>query len=138
MSYAYAVAPIVGWVVAGALKLAINSLRSRTVAVDQIGAGGMPSTHTTVVSSTVVTTAMLSGLDSADFGLALTLAMIVIFDAAGLRSAVGHHAARLNELNPSASPRLRERQGHRPAEILAGVVLGIAVAALTVWLLKSP
>src|SRR5688572_13118625 len=89
---AYVIAPFLGWLVAGSLKLAINSLRSRRLAWDQLGLGGLPSTHTAVVSSTAILIGLRAGLNTALFAVAVTLAIIVILDALHLRREVGAHA----------------------------------------------
>ena len=71
------------------------------------------------------------GLDNPAFGVAVTLAFIVLLDAARLRRQVAQHASALNNLTRQEDPaaaRLRERMGHTPLEIAAGVVVGILVA----------
>ena len=57
----YLVAPLVGWLVAGSLKFAINSLKLRGPAWRDVGYGGIPSTHTTIVSTTVVLIGLRDG-----------------------------------------------------------------------------
>lgn len=127
MSFAYALAPLCAWLAAGATKFGLNSLRARRLAFDQIGTGGMPSSHSAVVASSAALLALRRGLEDPLFGLALTLLIIVVFDAAGLRRAVGRHAIALNSLR-SSGPSLRERIGHSGVEILAGLLVGCAVA----------
>lgn len=136
MNYAYAVTPVAAWLAAGATKFVVNSIRTRRLAFDLVGNGGMPSTHSAVVSAAATTIALLAGSDSPAFCIALALSMVVAFDATGVRRQVGHHAARLNQLRGANDAALRERVGHQLAEILAGLVLGAAVAALTVRLMQ--
>lgn len=124
---AYALAPLCAWAAAGSSKFAVNSLRARRLAFDQIGTGGWPSTHCCVVASITALLAYRRGFDDPLFGLALTVAMIVVFDAGGLRRAVGRHAAALNALGGLDTP-IRTRIGHSRAEILAGLALGCLVA----------
>lgn len=131
-TWSYLLAPFAAWLAAGCLKFAINSLRAGKPAFGLIGYGGMPSNHSAIVSSMAALTALREGLDSAAFGVALTLAFIVMLDAASLRRQVGRHAQALNELRPEKKARLRERMGHTPFEIAGGIAVGCAVA----WLLR--
>lgn len=131
-TWSYLLAPFAAWLAAGCLKFAINSLRAGKPAFGLIGYGGMPSNHSAIVSSMAALTALREGLDSAAFGVALTLAFIVMLDAASLRRQVGCHAQALNELRPEEKARLRERMGHTPFEIAGGIAVGCAVA----WLLR--
>jgi uncharacterized protein len=127
---AYVIAPFTGWFVAGGLKLAINSLRRRRLAWDQIGLGGLPSNHTAVVSSTAILIGLREGVDTALFAIALTLAIIVIFDALNLRREVGAHAAVLNKLlqGDATWQPLREQVGHQQVEVLMGLLVGLGCA----------
>lgn len=131
-TWSYLLAPFAAWLAAGCLKFAINSLRAGKPAFGLIGYGGMPSNHSAIVSSMAALTALREGLDSAAFGVALTLAFIVMLDAASLRRQVGRHAQALNELRSEEKARLRERMGHTPFEIAGGIAVGCAVA----WLLR--
>ena len=131
-TWSYLLAPFAAWLAAGCLKFAINSLRAGKPAFGLIGYGGMPSNHSAIVSSMAALTVLREGLDSAAFGVALTLAFIVMLDAASLRRQVGRHAQALNELRPEEKARLRERMGHTPFEIAGGIAVGCAVA----WLLR--
>ncbi len=128
---AYAAAPIVGYLSAGILKFMINSIRARRLAFGQIGLGGMPSTHTTIVTSAAALTAFRAGIATPVFSLAVAVMMIVIIDAMDLRRKVGQHASALRRLMPGGSKmELRERMGHSPIEVLVGVVLGILIGAV--------
>jgi len=128
---AYVAAPIIGYLGAGTLKFVINSVIARRLAFRQIGLGGMPSTHTTIVASATALTAFRAGIGTPVFSLAVAVMMIVIIDAVDLRRKIGQHARALQRLMPDGSRmELRERVGHSPAEILAGVVLGIVIGAV--------
>jgi acid phosphatase family membrane protein YuiD len=126
----YVMAPFTGWLVAGSLKCAINCLRSGRFVWNQLGLGGLPSNHTAVVSSTAVLIGLREGVNTPLFAIAVTLAMIVIFDALHLRREVGAHAAALNELlrgDPSRSS-FREHVGHQQVEVLIGLLVGVGCA----------
>jgi acid phosphatase family membrane protein YuiD len=137
MKIAYVIAPFVAWVAAGSLKFLINTLRAGRLAWKQIGYGGLPSTHTSVVSATAFLVGLKDGWDTPAFGVALTLAFIVVLDAVSLRRRLGEHAAALNRLHEGEKGwrPLRERLGHRPVEVAAGVATGLGCAALLHWAL---
>lgn len=137
--YVYLVTPFLAWLIAGILKFLINSIKSRRLAFDLIGYGGMPSNHSAIVCSIVVLIACKEGINNSAFGVAVALAFIVILDASSLRRQVGRHAASLNTINKivqSDLPVLRERMGHTRLEILAGSILGLIIGSL-IGLLSS-
>lgn len=129
-NWAYAITPLTAWLTAGGLKFVVNSLRARRLAFDLIGYGGMPSNHSAIVSSMAALIGLREGIDNAAFGVALTLALIVMMDANGLRRQVGKHAERINRAVPlrAAERPLRERMGHTRLEIMAGILTGLLVA----------
>lgn len=130
MNVSYAITPVLAWFVAGVLKFLINSIRARQLAFGLIGYGGFPSNHSAIVSSIAALIAFREGIDHPAFGVAITLAFVVFLDANSLRSQVGKHAAAINRLHPSSNdgPLLRERMGHTPFEIAAGILLGAGIA----------
>jgi acid phosphatase family membrane protein YuiD len=104
-------------------------------------AGGMPSSHSALVAGVAHAIGLFEGFASPIFALALTLAVIVIYDATGIRRQAGMHAEFINRIiqdrlkgKVSNDRQLREVLGHTPMEALAGTILGIAVAQI-VWLL---
>ena len=113
------------------MKFAINFIRFRGQAVNLIGNGGFPSTHTTVMSSTVFLIGFSEGVAAPVFGLGVAVLMITIIDALGIRRAVGKQANAINRYilpGNNGQPLLRERQGHSPIEVLGGLVLGFVLA----------
>lgn len=132
MDLAYAVTPFLAWLTAGILKFLINSLKARRLAFGQIGYGGLPSNHSAIVASTVALIALREGIDHPAFGVAVTLAFIVMMDANSLRRQVGRQAEAINRLNAASTeadqPLLRERLGHTKFEMLAGILVGVGVA----------
>jgi acid phosphatase family membrane protein YuiD len=132
MDLSYLLTPFAAWLVAGMLKFAINSVKAKRFALDLIGYGGLPSNHSAIVSSMAALIAFKEGMGHPAFGVALTLAFIVMLDASSLRQQVGKHAAAINRL---ASMSLRERMGHSRLEIASGVTVGIGVAAVVRHLL---
>jgi acid phosphatase family membrane protein YuiD len=137
MSLSYAVTPLIAWFVAGISKFVVNSLRAKKFAFGLVGYGGLPSNHSAIVSSTAALIAFKEGMGHPAFGVAATLAFIVMLDANSLRRQVGAHAAAINQLAASSKEHLllRERMGHTRIEIAAGILVGIAVAAAVHWAL---
>ena len=96
--------------------------------------GGMPSSHSagTVALSTSV--GLICGFDSVEFAIAVGYAMVVMYDAAGLRRAAGKTAACLNKImedfynGTNPSQKLKELLGHTPFEVFVGTILGIFIA----------
>lgn len=130
--YSYLITPFLAWLVAGCLKFLINSIKAKQLAFGLIGYGGMPSNHSAIVSSMVALIGFKEGVGVPAFGVALTLAFIVMLDANSLRRAVGKHAVAINKLakNDPEYQLLRERMGHTKFEILGGVVVGCLVGYL--------
>lgn len=129
MDYLYLVTPFVAWLVAGVTKFVINSIHAKQLAFGLVGYGGLPSNHSAIVSSMVFLIALLEGINTPAFGVAITLAFIVLLDANSLRNQVGKQAQAINQLQTDSDMKpLRERMGHSRIEILAGVVVGGLVA----------
>lgn len=132
MDVSYALTPFLAWLVAGAMKFCINSIKARKLAFGLIGYGGLPSNHSCIVSSMAALIAFKEGIAHPAFGVAVTLAFIVMLDANSLRRQVGRHAEAINRLakGQAGHQTLRERMGHTRLEIAAGIVVGIVVAAV--------
>ena len=134
----YPATPLMAWLVAGSLKFMVNSIKAKRWAIDLIGYGGMPSTHSTIVSSMASLVALREGIGHPAFGVALTLAFIVMLDAASLRRQVGQHAEAINKLARGHQLKpLRERVGHHKIEIAAGALVGMCVALIIDWISRS-
>jgi acid phosphatase family membrane protein YuiD len=131
MDLSYALMPFLAWLAAGVSKFVINSIKARKLAFGLIGYGGLPSNHSAIVSSMAALIALKEGFAHPAFGIALTLAFIVMLDANSLRLQVGKHATAINKLAAETPDHqaLRERMGHTRLEIVAGIAAGIAVAA---------
>ena len=98
--------------------------------------GGMPSSHSSFMMAMTTSTGLIAGFNSVSFAIALTIALVVMYDAAGLRRAVGRQASVLNQIvseifseHPHlSSQKFRELLGHTPIEVFIGAILGIVVA----------
>lgn len=132
MEIIYLITPVLTWMVVGPIKFFISSVRYRRWAFDLVGNGGFPSNHSAVVSSMATLIALREGMGHPAFGVAVTLAFIVMIDANSLRQHVGRHAVTLNRLNDGKEDYviLRERMGHTRFEIAGGILTGIGMGFL--------
>jgi len=145
MDLSYLLTPLLTWMVVGPIKFLITSVRQRRWAFNLVGNGGFPSNHSAVVTSMATLIALHEGISHPAFGVAVTLAFIVMIDANSLRQHVGRHAAAINRLAAGSAAdaaaadgkhvHLRERMGHTLVEIGGGIVTGIAMGHLIYWLL---
>ena len=127
------------WLISCVLKgLLVCIMQKRFDITRFMGPGGMPSSHSTIVSALTISVGMSAGFDSAAFAICCVLALVVMYDASGIRRAAGQQAKMINmiidawdETDPLEKQiRLKELLGHTPLEVLAGAVLGILIAVL--------
>lgn len=126
------------WFTAQLLKTMTSYWRHGSFNAERlIGAGGMPSSHTALVVSLAAGVALKNGITSDLFAVAVILAGIVMYDAAGVRRAAGRQAKVLNKLvqelkveHKVRETRLKELLGHTPLEVLGGTVHGLVTAYL--------
>lgn len=98
--------------------------------------GGMPSAHSACVVGLSTTVGLLKGFSSVEFAIAMGQALVVMYDAAGLRRAAGRQAACLNRILDdfykheiqAIGGRLKELLGHTPIQVFWGAVLGFVYA----------
>lgn len=108
-----------------------------------IETGGMPSSHSALVTGTAAGVGWQLGFADPVFALAATMAFVVMYDASGIRRAAGFTAARVNALpqtawsEPPPHP-LKESLGHSRLEVLVGSLLGPAIALPGLVLIGSP
>ena len=136
---------LIAWSIAQAAKLPIEYVRVRKWNWSLLfSTGGMPSSHTTLVTAIAHGTGMVAGYDSPAFAMAVALAMVVIYDATGIRRQAGLHAEMINTMmqdlmegHPLQQERLAEVLGHSPGEATVGFVLGIIVSTIVVLLMRG-
>lgn len=96
--------------------------------------GGMPSSHASTVVSLVTSIALINGMKSVEFAIAMVFSSIVLYDATGIRRAAGEHAKALNKLVKSIEHKdkfdkieanFKEFLGHTPMEVFWGCILGV-------------
>lgn len=131
-------AAALAWVVAQVSKTVFELIQQRKLILSRlVSAGGMPSSHSALVMGLATATGRVMGVGSATFAIAVVLASIVMYDAAGVRRAVSIQARILNQMideafqgQPFAEKRLRELIGHTPIQVFVGALLGVAIGLL--------
>lgn len=135
------VAALISWVVAQLIKTCLHTIKFKTFYAQRlVGAGGMPSSHTSMVISALLTVGRKDGTGSTAFALMFIMGAIVIYDAMGVRRAAGLHAREINKLKESVSEKdengkplimngkkLQEYLGHTPLEVFGGAIVGIVI-----------
>ncbi len=129
---------LVAWSLAQILKVPLDFFRTRRWNwALLLSVGGMPSSHSALVTSIAMGTGLHAGFDSTVFAVAASVAMVVVYDSTGVRRQAGIHAQRINVLfnellagHPVSERQLLEVLGHTPREALGGVLWGIVVPVL--------
>ena len=127
---------LIGWFIAQCLKVLLGVLREKRFNFKWfVGTGGMPSSHASAVSALATSVGLHTGFASAHFAIALLFAVVVIFDAQGVRRSSGQQAEILNKILDDIywkkrikEDRVKELLGHTPVEVLTGTVLGVLIA----------
>jgi uncharacterized protein len=125
--------------IAQVLKLIIDTIQNGKVSAKVLTTtGGMPSAHSALVTALATGVGLNLGWKSAEFAIATIFAIIVMYDAAGVRQAAGKQARILNQMveelfsedHKFNEEKLKELLGHTPVQVIAGSVLGIAITWL--------
>jgi hypothetical protein len=133
---------LTAWGLAQFLKVPIEYIRyrRRNWAL-WFSSGGMPSSHSALVTSVMFAIGLFHGFNTPEFALSVTVAMVVIYDAAGVRREAGRHAEKLNILINEffsgqiiSEKQLKEVIGHTPAQVTAGILLGIVMSFGLWWI----
>ena len=133
---------LIAWILAQAIKPPIDYLHSRhwnwALAFTT---GGMPSSHSALITGTAMAIGLHQSFGDPLFGLAVAVSMIIVYDAAGIRRQAGMQAQKINAIMNEllkghliSQDQLREVLGHTPLEAAGGVLLGI-VTAVVFWLI---
>lgn len=126
------------WLIAQMIKVFLVLIKEKKFDFTRItGSGGMPSSHSSFSVSLAVAVGFSAGFDSVIFALAAAFSIVVMYDATGVRRSAGQQAVILNKIVEKigreniaeTGKKLKELLGHTPVQVLAGALLGIAVAA---------
>ncbi|MBN2118185.1 MAG: divergent PAP2 family protein [Anaerolineales bacterium] len=135
------IAGLIAWALAQLIKIPLDYLRTRRWNWALLfTTGGMPSSHSALVTATTLAIGLYYGFDSPIFALGVAITMIVTYDAAGVRQQAGIHAQRINVIfeellrgHPINERDLKIVLGHTPLEVTGGILLGLVVAT-SQWL----
>lgn len=125
----YIVIPILVGIVVQCIKFIIETIKTKKINIIRLfdGMGGMPSTHSTLVSSLSTIIYLNYGIESPLTSITIIFSLLVIYDSMGIRYESGRQAQIVNRLTGS---NLKEQLGHKPLETLVGVFLGIILTIL--------
>ena len=134
----YLYIPFILWFCIQTFKVIYDLVTTKKFNFKRImGAGGMPSSHSAVVTSLATLVGKYEGYDTTIFAVSVVFSMIVMYDAAGVRRAAGKQAHLLNKIveTPGLSgvevqERLVEVLGHTPLQVIVGAVIGIITGLL--------
>ncbi len=138
MQYKYIIIPFSVWFFIQLFKLIYDLVTTKQFNFKRIlGAGGMPSSHSAVVTALATMIGKSQGLESPIFGLSVIFAFVVMYDAAGVRRAAGKQAKLLNKIvnTPGLSgievtEKLQEVLGHTPTQVFVGAAIGVIVGLI--------
>ena len=126
------------WAIAQCIKVLLGVIRERRFDFRWfVGTGGMPSSHAAGACALATTCGLQVGVDSVSFALAAAFALVIMFDAQGVRRATGQQAQILNQVMDDIyfegkieADRLKELVGHTPIQVVIGALLGITLGVL--------
>lgn len=135
------IAALVAWGLAQVIKVPLEFFRNKRWDWSLLlRAGGMPSSHSALVTACAHSIGLLQGFETPLFALAAVFAMVVIYDATGIRRQAGKHAEIINTMirdlahgHPLREEQLREVLGHTPFEAVSGTIFGLLVAQILWW-----
>ncbi len=137
------IAALTAWAIAQIIKVPLEYMQTHKWNwALLLRAGGMPSSHSALVAGMAHGIGLFNGFDTSLFALSVAFAMVVIYDATGIRRQAGKHAEMINAMindlasgHPLKEEQLREVLGHTPLEALGGLILGIVTAQIAwfIW-----
>ena len=132
LQYKFLIIPTFAWFTVQIFKLLSDAIIHRRINFRRfVETGGMPSSHSAVVTSLMVAIGMSEGFYSPIFAVSFVFSFIVMYDAAGVRRAAGKQAQILNQLINSkqvkvdTNEKLKELLGHTPVQVFVGALIGI-------------
>ena len=133
---------VLSWFIAQTIKVIHTLIVKRQIDFTRfVSSGGMPSSHASFVMGLTTAIGLIHGWNSTYFAISLCISLVIMYDAAGVRRAVGKQAIILNKMLEDmqhkkkkimTEQRLKELIGHTPVEVFAGAILGIIIANLMI------
>ncbi|MDD5082273.1 MAG: divergent PAP2 family protein [Dehalococcoidales bacterium] len=137
------IAPAIAWAIAQVAKFMVALAQEKRIHLRYlVSSGGMPSAHSATVTALATAVALTDGVSSVSFGIATVLAIVVMYDAAGVRQSVSRQSAVLDRIVEELRLRrpltklesyVREFVGHTPFQVFVGAAIGVIIAWL--WFL---
>jgi len=120
-----------------AIKILLSKLHGHHVhAADLVVTGGMPSTHSALVTALALSIYFTEGMTTT-FLVAAALTAIVLRDALGVRRTAGEEGKIINQLitktKLEVNP-LHYSLGHTPAEVAVGVIIGLMTSVIPLFI----
>lgn len=135
--YKYLLVPMLSWFSVQLIKFITDIIKNKKINLKVlVASGGMPSSHSSVVTSLMTLIGLNEGFNSILFAIAFVFGLIVMYDAAGVRRAAGKQAGILNQLIYSnqvkvdTNEKLKELIGHTPKQVLVGALWGIVLGII--------
>lgn len=133
--FKYVIVPLATWFFIQLFKLFYDLVKTKKFNFKRIlGAGGMPSSHSAVVTSLATLIGKYEGFETPVFAVSVIFACVVMYDAAGVRRAAGKQAKLLNKIvetpglsKVEVSEKLVEALGHTPIQVVVGAAIGVIV-----------
>jgi len=138
--YRFLVIPFFSWLTVQLFKLISDAIIHKRINFRRfVETGGMPSSHSAVVTSLMTLVGLVEGFDSTIFAISFVFSIIVMYDAAGVRRAAGKQASILNQLINSkqvkvdTNEKLKELLGHTPFQVIVGAIYGVLVGVFAMY-----
>ena len=138
--YKYIIIPLVAVAICQILKFLIEIITNKKVSIIRLldGAGGLPSSHSTLTSCLTTLIGLIMGFASPIFALSTVFTLIVMYDAMGIRYETEKQAKVINKITKqikldnlnSELKNLKEEVGHKPIEVFCGLILGIILGII--------
>lgn len=143
-NYRFLIIPVFAWLTVQLFKMLSDMIIHKRINFRRfVETGGMPSSHSAVVTSLMTLVGFAEGFDSTIFAISFVFSIIVMYDAAGVRRAAGKQASILNQLINSkqvkvdTNEKLKELLGHTPFQVIVGAIYGIAVGVFAMYFLRG-
>lgn len=136
---------LIGWFLAQTIKGFIYYFSNKKMELDRfIGSGGMPSSHSSMTAALSTAVLLFEGFNSTAFAISAIITCIILYDASGVRYAVGEHAKMLNILKNKEENNdifqvkdFKELVGHTKFQVLIGFILGVIVSVVYYYIMVN-
>ena len=144
--YKYILVPLIAVAICQTIKFLVELFTNHKVSLVRLldGAGGIPSSHSTVTSCLATLIGIEHGFNSPIFAVSLFLCLVVMYDAMGIRYETEKQAKVINKITEKIKLKnltgelqdLKEEVGHKPIEVLCGFLLGTLIGIIYVFIIK--